>query len=202
MPNPVELRYFRPISLVACAYKLLFKILTNRLKSVLPSIISSFQGVFVQGRQILDGVFITNELIDLRIMSKQGGVVFKIDLKKVCDHVEWSFVIYMLRRFGFRDKCGSWMGKCISTTSFTVLVNGSPFRLFKPSRGIRQGVPLSPFLFNLVVEALSALLFKAKHYGFIDDFAVGSDLEAITHLQFVDDTILFSFSRWEEVLVQ
>lgn len=87
MANPVDLRDYRPISLGGCAYKLYSKALANRLKSVLPSIISPFQGAFVPGKQVLDGVLIATELIDSRIRSKQGGTVLKIDLEKKYDHV-------------------------------------------------------------------------------------------------------------------
>ena len=80
-------------------------------------------------------------------------------------------------------------------------MNGSPSLLFKASRGLREGDPLSPFLFTMVAEAIIALLLKAKDIELIGDFEVGRGSEAITHLQFADDTILFSSSRWEEIVV-
>lgn len=85
-------------------------------------------------------------------------MIFKIDLEKAYDHVEWSFIMYMMRRFGFGDKWCRWIEECISSTSFFVLVNGSPSRLFKASPGIRQRDPLSLFLFTMVAEALHAPL--------------------------------------------
>lgn len=100
--NSVELRDYGPFSLVGCLYRLLSKILANRLKIVLPSIISPSQVEFVHNKQILDGVLIVNELIDFRTRLKQAGVVFKIDTEQAYNHVEWSFVLYMVRRFGFR----------------------------------------------------------------------------------------------------
>lgn len=122
VPNPVELLDYRPISLVGCLYKLS----ANRLKQVLHSILSPFRGAFVVGRKILDGVLIANELIDSRKRPKDEGVIFKIDLEKAYDHVEWYFVDYMLFRFGFGKIWCGWIYECISTTSFSVLVNGSP----------------------------------------------------------------------------
>ena len=103
VPNPVELHDYRPISLVGCLYKLLAKILANRLKTVLLLITSPTQGAFVAKREILDGVLVANELIDSRKRSKAEGVIFKIDLEKAYDHVEWSFIDYMLFRFGFGE---------------------------------------------------------------------------------------------------
>ena len=189
-----------PISLVGCWYKLLAKILANRLKSVMPLIVSPFQGAFVAKRQILDGVLIANELIDSRKRSKVDGFLLKIDLEKAYDHVDWNFVDYMLLKFGFGETWLRWMHECISTTSFSVLVNGSPSKLFKISRGIRQGDPLSPFLFTIVVEALSSLLVKAREMGVISGFVASRNGEVITHLQFADDTILFSSTKREEIM--
>ena len=134
VPNPLELHDYRPISLVSCLYKLLVKILANRLKTVLPLIISPTQGAFVAKRQILDGVLVANELIDSRKRSKVEGVIFKIDLEKAYDHVGGNFIDYMLLRFGFGETWQGWMRECISTSSFSVLVNGSPSKLDKASR--------------------------------------------------------------------
>lgn len=105
--NPVELRDFRPISLVGCIYKLLAKILANRLKEALPHIIGPSQGTFVHNRQFIDNVLIANELIDCRKRSKKVGVNLKLAMEKAYDHVDWNIVIYMMRWFGFGDKwCG------------------------------------------------------------------------------------------------
>lgn len=106
----------------------------------------------------------------------------------------------MLLRFGFGETWRGWICKCISTTSFSVLVNGSPSKLFKASRGIRQGDPLSPFLFTIVMEALGSLLLKARELGVINGFEVTRNREAMTHLQYADDTLFFSSSNREEIL--
>ena len=95
----------------------------------------------------------------------------KIDLEKAYDHVEWDFLDYMLGRLGFGDLWRQWMRECITSTSFSMSVNGSPSPHFKASRGLCQGDPLSLFLFTIVEEALSALLMKAKVIGLIEGFA-------------------------------
>lgn len=91
MLNPLELRDYRPISLVDCVYKLLSRVLTNRLKSTLPTIISPYQGAFRGDRQIHDDILIVNELIYFRKRMRKADKVFKIDLEKVYHHVEWDF---------------------------------------------------------------------------------------------------------------
>lgn len=91
------------------------------------------------------------------------------------------------------------MRECISTTSFSVLVNKSPLCLFIASRGIRQGDPLSPFLFTIVAEALGALMVKAKDIGLVKGFKISDNGKVISHLQFADDAICFSLATIEDV---
>ena len=110
--NPVDLKDFRPISLVGCVHKLLVKILANRLKVVLHQIISPFQGAFINSRQIVDGILTANELIHSRKQSHKEGVIFKIDLEKAYKHVNWRFVDYMMGRFGFGEKWRMWIKEC------------------------------------------------------------------------------------------
>ena len=99
-----ELRDFRPISLVGGMYKIIAKLLANRLSVVLGKIISSSQNAFVKGRQILDLVLIANECLDSRIKAALPGVLCKLDLEKAYDHVNWKFLLYLLRRCGFSAK--------------------------------------------------------------------------------------------------
>lgn len=146
--------------------------MANSLKRALPLIIGPFQGPFVAGRKILDEVLIANELIDSRQWLRNEGWFFKIDLEKAYDHVEWDFVVYMLHIFGFGEKWRGWFRECISTTSFSILVNDSPTKLFKASRGIRQGDPLSPFMFTIMVEALSSFLVRTRELGLLSSFLV------------------------------
>ncbi|RVW19678.1 Structural maintenance of chromosomes protein 3, partial [Vitis vinifera] len=156
---------YRPISLVTSLYKIIAKVLSGRLRKVLHETIFGSQGAFVEGRQILDAVLIANEVVDEKRRSGEEGVVFKIDFEKAYDHVEWGFLDHVLQRKGFSQKWRSWMRGCLSSSSFAILVNGNAKGWVKASRGLRQGDPLSSFLFTLVADVLSRLMIRAEETG-------------------------------------
>jgi len=184
VPGANSIKDFRPISLVGGIYKIIAKVLANRLKSVLEKVISKSQSAFIKGRQILDPILIANECIDSRLRSGVPDIICKMDLEKAYDHVNLDFLLYMLRRCGFGEK---W---CISTVRFSVLINGFPFGFFSSSRGLRQGDPLSPFLFVFVMEALSRMISAAvRGGGLLDGFKIGDVY--FSHLLFADNTLIF-----------
>lgn len=155
--------HYRPISLCNVTYKIISKILANRLRPFLNSFISPFQLAFVKGRNIHDNNIASHEIMNYlhKKKGKIGYMAIKVDLAKAFDKVEWSLLICILNNIGFCSKFTGWIMECISTSSLSFLVNGSPFGLLKPSRGIRQGDPISHFPFCY----LHRIAFQVSPYG-------------------------------------
>ena len=201
MPPLFEI--FKPISLVESVYKILAKVLANRLKEVLDQLISESQNSFVGGRQILDSVLIANECVDSKVKNKIPGVICKLDIKKAYDHVNWEALLDLLKRMGFGVRWCRWIHTCISTVQFSVLFNGSPTDFFGSSRGLKQGDPLSPMLFLVMMEVFSKMMKRAEGAGLLRGFRVAGRQGGgvgVSHLLFVDDTILFCDANEEQIL--
>jgi hypothetical protein len=199
----LNIRDFRPISLIGSIYKILAKVLANRLALVLDSIISEAQNSFVGGRKILDSVLIANECLDSRLKSRIPGLICKLDIEKAYDHVNWDCLYFLMKRMGFGSKWIRWMQVCTSTVRFSVIVNGSPTGFFDSSRGLRQGDPLSPLLFLLIMEVLSRMLKNAVGGDLLKGFQVGRSEESavcVSHLLYADDTIMFCDADPEQLL--
>nr|KYP66721.1 Transposon TX1 uncharacterized [Cajanus cajan] len=113
--DPQSLGDYRPISLVGCLYKILAKILANRLKKVLPSVIDDRQSAFLEGRNLLQSVVIANETLDEVKKEKKSCIFFKVDYEKAYDSVNWEFLLYMLRRLGFDPKWIQWIRACLES---------------------------------------------------------------------------------------
>ena len=148
----------------------------------------------MKGRQILDSFLIASECIDNRLKSGVPGVLCNLDVEKAYDHVSWGFLMYMLQRCGFSEKWRKWIMCCISTVKFSILINGSHSDFFSSSKGIRQGDPLSPLLFDIVMEGLSHMLDVAATTSQFSGFFVGNtagNSVMVSHLLFTDDTLIF-----------
>ena len=122
--------------------------------------------------------------------EKQSAFALKIDLSKAYDRVSWTFIHLFLIHIGMPMEMVEWILGCIQSASFAVLINGSPSNFFLPSRGLRQGFPLSPFLFLLVAEALSISLYNEREVRLIKGVRVANQIE-LTHVLLVDDVLMF-----------
>lgn len=139
----------------------------------------------------MDSVIVAHECLDSKFVSGEAGVVCKLDFQKAYDNVSWSFLDYVLQRMDFRDYRWIWMRSCLSSAHLFVLVNGSRKGFYRMEKGVRQGDPLSPYLYAIVVEALHLMFQYVCSQGLIHGFGIThSDIE-IPHLQYVNDIVLF-----------
>jgi len=140
---------------VGCLYKIIAKILSNRLDLVLPSIIYRNQFAFIEGKGLLDSVIVANEVIEEARNNRKQCLIVKLDFEKPYDLVCWDFLYFMLGILGFGTKWVSWIKACLESCTIFVLVNDSPTQEFTPTKGLRQGDLLAPLLFLLKVVGLS-----------------------------------------------
>jgi len=145
--SPQRLNHFRPISLLGCLYKVLAKILANRLRAVIGSVVSDSQSTFVKGKQILDGILVANEAVDETHHLKKEMLLFKVDFEKAYDSVDLSYLDMVMQKMNFSTLWRKWMSICVGTATAAVLVNGCPTEEFPMERGLRQSDPLSQFFF-------------------------------------------------------
>jgi hypothetical protein len=163
--KPIGFGDYRTISLCNLYYKIISKIITNRIKPCLSNLISKEQLGFLKGRHIQDAIGIVQECLHSIRKKKLKDLVLKLDLQKAYDCVSCDLLRIILIQVGLGTKMTNWIMSCMDTTTFAILVNGEALGFFKGGRGMRQGCPLSPLLFILVMEALSILLKESHREG-------------------------------------
>ena len=161
--DPQAMPDYRPISLNNVVSRMVSKVLANRVKGTVPNIISNAQSAFVPNRLITDNTTVAYEMLHRlgnKRQEKVGHMAIKLDISKAYDRVEWEFLRNIMLKMIFSAKWVDQAMQGMSSSSYSMLINGEPRGFISPSRGIKQGNSLSPYLFLFCVEGLSALLRK------------------------------------------
>lgn len=192
--HPEAASHFRPIGLCNVAYKIITKMIVNRLKPHLPFLISNTQASFVSGRQITDNIVIVQEVIHTmrKKQGKTGFMAIKIDFEKAYDCLRWTFICDTLLQMNLPYLLVNTIMECITSASLKVLWNGEPTQSFKPSRGIRQGDPLSSYLFVMCMERLYQTIEDAIVLDKWKPIRASRDGPLLSNLFFADDVVLFA----------
>ncbi|CAL5362434.1 unnamed protein product [Camellia sinensis] len=192
--NPENIKQFRPISLCNVTYKIISKIIVGRLRPLLDSLVSHNQCSFIPGRSTTDNIIITQEILHTLRHKKgrRGGMIFKIDLEKAYDRLSWEFIRDTLIEFNMNENWIHLIMSCVTNTNSVVLWNGEILEGIKNERGLRQGDPLSPYLFVLCMERLSNMINSKVNSGQWQGIKAGRNSPPISHLFFADDLILFA----------
>ncbi|GKF74740.1 RNA-directed DNA polymerase, eukaryota [Tanacetum coccineum] len=162
---------FRPISLVGSLYKIISKILANRLVGVLSDIVSDVQSAFIAERRILHGPFILNEVLRWCKVKKKQALIFKV-----------------LSKFGFGDKWRKWIQACLMTSRGSILINGSPTKEFQFGKGLKQGDPLALFLFIMIMESSHLSFQRVVKAGMFQGLHLGGEV-ILSHMFYTDDAV-------------
>lgn len=192
--NPESLSQFKPISLCNFSVKIICKVLANRLKLVLDKIITPNQLAFVPGRLIQDNIIVAHEAfhyLKTHMKGKKQALALKLDFNKAYDRVQWDFLKEVMIRMGFDHKWVHLIMQIVSTVSYSIVVNGESRFSFFPKRGLKQGDPLSPYLFLLIMDVLSRMLYKRISDQLFSRIRIKRGCPYLTHLFFVDDALLF-----------
>jgi hypothetical protein len=161
------LKKFRPISLINCSFKIFVKALNTRLEKNCDRLLAPSQSAFVKGRYILESVVSTHEIVHEAAKKNHKGIVLKLDYEKTYDRVDCHFLEEKLKSRGFNSKWISWVMSLVKNGSIAIRLNEENSSFFKPSKGLRQGDPMSPLPFNLVVDVFSRMLAKPASKGYI-----------------------------------
>jgi hypothetical protein len=199
-----ELKEFRPISICNVVYKIIAKCIINRLRPFLQDLISETQSAFVPGRLISDNALIVFECFHAIHRAKKGEESFcayKMDLTKAYDRVDWGFLKSTLIQFGFDPLWVRRVMSCIKSIKFKVRINNQLTKEIMPMRGLRQGDPLSPYLFLFVAECFSKVLRNAISNQGLREFRICRSSPGLSHLMFADDCILFFEANRNQAMI-
>ncbi|XP_019450653.1 PREDICTED: uncharacterized protein LOC109352923 [Lupinus angustifolius] len=191
-PGADRIEDFRPIALANFHFKVITKVLADRLAIVAPLIVSTQQRGFIKGRHIQDCICIASEAINLLDHKSFGGnLAIKLDIRKAFDTIDWGFISNTLKAFGFDSKFIAWINTILGSAKLSIAVNGQNHGFFSCKRGVRQGDPLSPLLFCLAEDVLSRGLARLHAEGKIHSISGLGNISTPSHVLYADDILIF-----------
>ncbi|MCH80961.1 hypothetical protein A2U01_0001739, partial [Trifolium medium] len=191
--NPEYVTQFRPISLCNTIYKLVSKVIVERLKECIPKLVSPFQTGFVPGRIIHENIIVAKEMVHSmhKMKGRKGAFAIKVDLSKAYDKLSWEFIWRVLCEINLPSNLVNIIMHSVTSVETNVKWNGARSEYFRPQRGIRQGDPISPYLFVLCMDKLSHLILHEVNRGKWCGIKAGRNGPMVSHLMFADDLLLF-----------
>nr|GEX71249.1 RNA-directed DNA polymerase, eukaryota [Tanacetum cinerariifolium] len=198
IPKVVDAKFvtdFRPISLIGGVYKVVTKILANRLAMVISDLVSNTQSAFIANRQILNGPFILNKVLTWCERKRMQALVFKVSFAKAYDSVRWDFLLDVLQAFGFGPRWCTWICGIFSSNMASILVNGSPTGEFPICCGLKQGDHLAPLLFILVMESFHISVSRAVNDGVFKGLQIQGSV-SLSYLFYADDVVFIG--EWSD----
>lgn len=196
--NPSQ---YYPISLINSSIKIITKVWANRLRTRIDSLVDETQSAFIKGRCITDSIVTANELIFFMQKHRYPVLILKVDFEKAYDTVDWSFLLELLRARGFSDKWVGWINAILTSSKAKFLINGRQCGYVRYRKGLRQGDPLSPLLFVLVVDVLSTMLNYALNSGVLQGVMLGNMGVKMCHLQYADDLLILTNGGREDLRI-
>lgn len=197
--DAIYMKDYRSISCCNVIYKVISKLLANRMKNILPLFISLNQSAFVKDTLLMENVLLASELVKSYhkdTVSERCAV--KIDISKAFDYIQWSFLLSVLAALNFPENFVLWIKRCIELDSFSIQVNGELAGYVNSTRGLRQGCSLSSYLFGLSMQVLSRLLDRVAAERRIGYHPYCKELR-LTHICFADDVMVFSDGRKDSI---
>jgi hypothetical protein len=199
VPGADLVSQFRPIALINVIFKIVSKAFAYRLDPIAHKIISLNQTAFIKGRNLLEGPLALIEIVHELRSKRLGGILLKLDFEKAYDRVNWEFLAEVLRCKGFEEAYIHRILQLVSGGQTAIAINGVIGPYFRNKRGVRQGDPLSPLLFNFIGEALSGILSAAGAAGHIQGVVPHLITGGISHLQYADDTLILIQNSEENI---